>query len=376
MTLLNPPGWIQALSTHTAAQMRTYLASLQAGTFSSSTTLRALGGVHPTFGNQFVVNQAGSPNMTVLVASGACSVPGSESTSQGNYFVVNDASITLSVAAAHATLARIDIVVVNVRDAQYSGANNDAQCQVITGTPASSPVAPTAPANSITIAQIAVGAAVTSIVDANITDTRIYMAAIGGVINATNQASRPTSSQITQGQLVWTNADDKLWIWDNTEYHELARVNDVNTVIDAVRTNVAATDVTSGTTELNLSRLASASIVVNTNRLYRTDIQIVTTRTVAADEFEFRLRQTTAVSGTLVGSALAWATASTAGQLIKASILWSPASSTTTTFHLSVVRNSGSGTMTVFYQNFGQQTRTHVVHHRLGASTLLRAITV
>lgn len=221
MAIVNPPGWIQALSTHTAAQLRMYTASMLAGTSTSATVLRARGGVHPGFGSELAVTQAGSPNMSVLVESGACSIPGTESSTQGNYFAVNDAQVTLSISAAHATLARIDIVVVNVRDAQYSGANNDVQLQVVTGTPASSPVAPSAPANSITIAQVAVGAAVSSIVNANITDTRDYVAAVGGLINTRNIAAAPTSAQITEGQFIWSNSGDTLHIWDGSAYNQI-----------------------------------------------------------------------------------------------------------------------------------------------------------
>lgn len=219
MSVQTPPGFLQnAGNTHTAAQLRMYFASLQAGMYSSATSLRARGGVHPGLGQELVVTQAGSPNMTVLVEAGAISIPGSLSATQGNYFVVNDAQVTLSITAAHATLPRIDIVVVNVRDTQYAGANNDCQLQVVAGTPASSPAVPTAPDNSITIAQIAVGAAVTSIVNANITDTRFYMAAVGGVINARTEASRPASSEINEGQQVWTMDGNKLWLWDGSAY--------------------------------------------------------------------------------------------------------------------------------------------------------------
>lgn len=185
MALTNPPGFLQnAGATHTAAQLRTYLAGLVAGQAISATTLRARGGVHPTLGLQLAVTQTGSPSMAVLVDTGVANIPGSISSTQGNYYVANTAQETLSIAAAHATLPRIDIVVINVRDSQYSGVSNDSQLQVITGTPASSPVAPTAPDNSITLAQIAVAAAVTSIVDGNITDTRFYLAGVGGVIQS------------------------------------------------------------------------------------------------------------------------------------------------------------------------------------------------
>lgn len=218
MTIQNPPGWIQALSTHTAAQMRTYLGTTLAGTNASSTSLRPMGGVHPQLGSELAVSQSGSPAMSVDVASGAVAIPGSESSTQGVYFAFNDAAVTLSISAAHASLSRIDIVVVNIRDAQYSGANNDAQLQVVTGTPAGSPSAPAAPNNSTTLAQVLVGPGVTSIVDANITDQRIYLAGVGGVIRCRSEAALAlvTSSFIREGQLAWTDDTNKLWLRDGT----------------------------------------------------------------------------------------------------------------------------------------------------------------
>ena len=222
MTILTPPGWLQnAGSTHTAVQLRQYFAGLQAGNYSTATSLRARGGVHPTLGQEFAVTQAGSPNMTVLVESGVVSIPGTESGAQANYLACNDGQVILSIAAAHATLARIDIVVVNIRDQVYSGSSNDAQLQVITGTPASSPVAPSAPNNAVIIAQIAVGAAVSSITNANITDTRFYLAGTGGVINCRTDASRPTSAEIAEGQLVWVMATNILYVWDGSAYDEV-----------------------------------------------------------------------------------------------------------------------------------------------------------
>lgn len=286
MTILNPPGWIQALSTHTAAQLRTYLAALQAGGFPDNTSLRARGGVHPTIGTQFAVTQAGSPNMTVLVAAGAASIPGSLSSSQGNYFVVNDASVTLSISAAHATLARIDIVVVNVRDAQYSGADNDAQLQVITGTPASSPVAPTAPDNSITLAQVAVAALATTITTANITDTRRYMSAVGGVINATNEAARPTSSEIQAGQLVYSNSNSKLFLWNGTSYQQVSPGP-----LGVIARGNRQTDKTGVTSEAGVLRLDDISI--KSGRLYRVYTNQMLVGAGSGDVIALRLRYTT-----------------------------------------------------------------------------------
>jgi hypothetical protein len=111
--------------------------------------------------------------MSVVVASGWCAIVGDIQANMGAYVVFNDANNVLTVTTANPTNPRIDRVVVTVQDAYYSGAFNDVIFQVIAGTPAGSPTAPATPLNSISLATIAVGAGVTSILNANITDTRV-----------------------------------------------------------------------------------------------------------------------------------------------------------------------------------------------------------
>jgi hypothetical protein len=111
--------------------------------------------------------------MSVRVASGWAAIIGTTTTNMGVYTIFNDAQDTLTITTADPTNPRIDLVCATVRDAFYSGANNDVIFQVIAGTPAGSPVAPALPANSISLATVAVGAAVTQINTANITDTRV-----------------------------------------------------------------------------------------------------------------------------------------------------------------------------------------------------------
>jgi hypothetical protein len=175
VAVINPPSWLQnAGATHPASTMRTHIAAL-GGPAVTTNSLIPAGGVHPTLGFALQVTQTGSPSMAVIVRSGVCWIPGSESGTQGAYGAVNDADVTLSIAAAHATLPRIDIVCFKVEDSQYSGSVNTSSLVVVTGTAASSPAAPSAPANSLTLAQVAVAAAASSISNANITDTRSYM---------------------------------------------------------------------------------------------------------------------------------------------------------------------------------------------------------
>lgn len=245
MAIQTPPGWLQnAGSTHTAAQLRQYIAGLVAGNYSSATGLRARGGIHPSLGEEFRTHQAGSPNMTVLVEPGVACIPGTESGTQANYWAYTNAQVTLSITAAHASLPRIDIVVVNVRDTFYSGSFNDAQLQVIAGTPASSPVAPAAPANSITICQVAVGAAVTSIVDANITDLRFYLAAVGGIINIRTLSAAPAAAEMVEGQLLWTMDTNRLYLYDGTNTTQIYPTSG----LDIFKHKTADESVTSSTT--------------------------------------------------------------------------------------------------------------------------------
>jgi hypothetical protein len=159
MTLQTPPSWLQAGS---------YPAQYD------RLTAQALWATTGIIGSSSLAVTQNSPaGMSVRVASGWAAVVGTTTTNMGVYTLFNDAQDTLTITTANPTNPRIDLVCATVRDAFYSGANNDVIFQVIAGTPAGSPVAPTLPANSISLATIAVGAAVTQINTANITDTRV-----------------------------------------------------------------------------------------------------------------------------------------------------------------------------------------------------------
>jgi hypothetical protein len=159
MTLRTPPSWLQNGS-HPAENDRLSTQALYATT--------------GTIGSSSLAVTANSPaGMSVVVASGWCAIVGDIQANMGAYVVFNDANNVLTVTTANPTNPRIDRVVVTVQDAYYSGAFNDVIFQVIAGTPAGSPTAPATPSNSISLATIAVGAGVTSITNANITDTRV-----------------------------------------------------------------------------------------------------------------------------------------------------------------------------------------------------------
>ena len=97
------------------------------------------------------VEQQGSPTMLLDVAAGLLRI--------GGYHAYVNAQ-TVTITAAHATLPRIDLVV-----ADYNGV-----LSVLAGTAAANPRTQQIPANSISLAQVMVKPAVTSIVTANIYD--------------------------------------------------------------------------------------------------------------------------------------------------------------------------------------------------------------
>lgn len=198
MTEVNPAGFLQnGGTTHTAEILRSSYSGLQHGVRTSA-SLVARGGVVLGMGGTLAVTQNGAPNMSVNVASGQAYIPGTEGTKQATYVVVNDATKNVTITAADGSNPRIDIIVAKVQDSVYSGAVNSWSLVVVTGTPAGSPAVPTAPANSITLAQIAVGAGVTSIVTGNITDRRFYAAGLGGKIWCT-ASTRPATTTVPEG---------------------------------------------------------------------------------------------------------------------------------------------------------------------------------
>jgi hypothetical protein len=159
MAIRTPPSWLQNGS-HPAENDRLTTQALWATTGIIKSTSMA-------------VTQNSPAGMSVIVASGWAAIVGSIQANMGTYVAYNDANNVISVNTADPTNPRIDLVCATVQDAYYTGSLNDVILQVVAGTPAGSPVAPTLPANSIELARIAVGAGVTSITNANITDTRV-----------------------------------------------------------------------------------------------------------------------------------------------------------------------------------------------------------
>ena len=143
-------------------------------------------GVFPGIGGMQVVATSG---MNVGVNAGYCCVASSAGGLQGGYVFGLMTSTSFSVAAADTVNPRIDIVVAYVQD----NANNTSSSyvEILTGTPAGSPIAPTAPSNSLILAQVNVAANVVSIASGNITDQRTYVVAPGGILPIQTASAAP-----------------------------------------------------------------------------------------------------------------------------------------------------------------------------------------
>lgn len=189
MTLRTPPSWLQNGS-HPAENDRL---SMQAIIATSGIIASA----------SLAVTQAGTPAMAVQVASGWGAIVGNFTTNMGVYQFYNDAATQLTVTTANPSNPRIDRVVVTIQDAYYTGASNTVTFQVIAGTPAGSPVAPSTPVDSLSLATIAVAAGATSITNANITDTRVDVTTnlpvgdISAVVAGTGLSGGGSSGSVT-----------------------------------------------------------------------------------------------------------------------------------------------------------------------------------
>ena len=129
------------------------------------------------------VSQSAVPAMSVQVIAGTSYFYGTGTTADTMFEFYSDSTETVTIPTASAQ-ARIDIVCCKV-----DASTGVASLVVVSGTPSGSPAVPATPASHYKLANVAVGAGVTTITNANITDTRrsVFVAPTGarnqGLIN-------------------------------------------------------------------------------------------------------------------------------------------------------------------------------------------------
>jgi hypothetical protein len=189
MALHTPPSWLQNAS-HPAENDRLTTQALWATT----------GIIAPA---SLAVTANSPAAMNVYVADGWAAIVGTTQADMGTYVAYNDASVLLTITAANPTNPRIDLICMTVNDSYYSGVADNVVFQVIAGTPSATPVAPSLPANSISLATVSVAAGALSITSGNITDTRVSVTTnlpigdITGVTAGTGLTGGGTSGTVT-----------------------------------------------------------------------------------------------------------------------------------------------------------------------------------
>jgi hypothetical protein len=190
MTLRTPPSWLQNGS-HPAENDRLTTQALWAttGIINSSS---------------LAVTQNSPVGMSVIIAGGWAAIVGTTQANMGTYVGYNDAPTVVAITTANPTNPRIDLICMTVQDAYYTGSQNNVIFQVVAGTPASSPVVPSVPANSIALAEVAVAAGALSITTGNITDRRVLVTTnipevgdISAVVAGTGLSGGGTSGSVT-----------------------------------------------------------------------------------------------------------------------------------------------------------------------------------
>ncbi|MFF9643687.1 hypothetical protein [Kitasatospora aureofaciens] len=204
MAIITPPAWLQA-GTYAARTDRLSVITGLLGYHGSSAdeaSLRTRGGVRPSYQQQQLqVSAQATPNMTVQVSAGIAYVQNKDLANYGAYTVVNDAPVTLTIAASSGSQYRKDTVVVQVLDAETLGTVNSASLLVVQGPYAASAgttTRGTIPPNSVILADIAVDAGVASITAAKVTDARQFQVASGGVLPVLSTAvpDHPAPGQV------------------------------------------------------------------------------------------------------------------------------------------------------------------------------------
>ena len=203
MTVSTPPVFLQA-GAHTAEEVRQMMANLfgcDAASFAGGVAAIDPGHGIVRFGSgDLAVSENGTPNMSVNVAAGGAFIRGTQSASQGVYSFFNDATVNLAIDASDPTNGRRDLIVAQVRDSAYAGADDDARLFVVKGTAAGSPADPTVPDDCLVLARVTVDAAATSITNSDIADLRTparpWNTAWGVVSVATKTSSQTFTATI------------------------------------------------------------------------------------------------------------------------------------------------------------------------------------
>lgn len=271
MALQSLPWAIQG-STHPAEVARNLTASIfgaPVAAFTNAVGATSAGGAHGVVGSgDLLVAQNGTPNMSVNIAAGRALVRAGNASSilAGAWPVLNDATVNVAIAASDPTNPRIDLVCVQVRDTNYGEAASDDRFFVVTGTPGAVPAVPSLAAtpNALVLAQVAVAAVSTTVLNAAITDKRTFATALGGIQRALS-AQMPSGASLYNGLGIW-NPDTFKFLINTTA--TTGAVPPWNLPWGILSSTVVSVDQTGIVAEVDLTSF-TATITAVANRLYK-----------------------------------------------------------------------------------------------------------
>ena len=158
-----------------------------------------------------VTERALGANMTLDITAGVAVLEGDDAANQGRYMVREDTATlsAVTIPTAHPSNPRIDLVGIQLRDPSEGGsAGRDSIFDVVQGTAASSPAAPTAPDSFLVLASVLVPAGAVAIEDADIADARVHatlahddVIADGSITVAKMAANSVDSDQYVDGSI-------------------------------------------------------------------------------------------------------------------------------------------------------------------------------
>jgi len=147
-------------------------------------------GVFADIDNELEVTENDPASMSVIVESGEGWING--------FWYQNDEALTVELSEADGSNDRIDRIVLRLDTVT----NLKISVEVLEGTPAGSPSAPSLTQTSstweISLAQVLVEAAVTSVANADITDERVYAAQSTITTTITNSSATPTPARASK----------------------------------------------------------------------------------------------------------------------------------------------------------------------------------
>lgn len=177
-----------------------------------TTTMNRPGGVVPGYAGQFAVTAG--PGLAVTVATGAAQVTGG-SAGQADYILTADEPTILDLAEADPSSARVDAVIIRIRDDEWGDDLEDTgpYLDIVTGVPGAGAPSMPAGATVLKLAEVTVAAGATTVSGGGIADKRRWSVAAGGVLPCTS-SDKPTAGY--PGLEIYQTDNGRKARWDGT----------------------------------------------------------------------------------------------------------------------------------------------------------------